>query len=208
MSAEPGRAPLRVVAPDDAGAGDAGRDRPRRPPALRLPGLGGDDRARRGARGGRLRADGLLDVREQDRADPGLGRRGRPVGRRVADARGTGGRRRRPPSGNSRRWPATTGGCSSARATSSRWYARRAAPSPSWPRPTATAARRGDETRVQVFSSWPAGVLRPGLDVRVRGRRLCGHVQHRCLHHAHRRTWLVTRSESSSGGAKRSSANS
>jgi TetR/AcrR family transcriptional regulator, regulator of cefoperazone and chloramphenicol sensitivity len=24
---------------------------------------------------------------------------------------------------------------------------------------------RGDETRVQVFSSWPAGVLRPGLDV-------------------------------------------
>ena len=27
------------------------------------------------------------------------------------------------------------------------------------------ARRRGDETRVQVFSSWPAGVLRPGLDV-------------------------------------------
>jgi hypothetical protein len=25
--------------------------------------------------------------------------------------------------------------------------------------------RRGDETRVQVFSSWPAGVLRHGLDV-------------------------------------------
>ncbi|MEV0353874.1 helix-turn-helix domain-containing protein [Nonomuraea sp. NPDC050680] len=27
------------------------------------------------------------------------------------------------------------------------------------------ARRRGDETRVQVFSSWPAGVLRHGLDV-------------------------------------------
>jgi hypothetical protein len=26
--------------------------------------------------------------------------------------------------------------------------------------------RRGDETRVQVFSAWPAGVLRRGLDVR------------------------------------------
>ncbi|MEN3616029.1 TetR/AcrR family transcriptional regulator [Plantactinospora sp. ZYX-F-223] len=25
--------------------------------------------------------------------------------------------------------------------------------------------RRGDETRVRVFSSWPPGVLRPGLDV-------------------------------------------
>ncbi|WP_199432640.1 TetR/AcrR family transcriptional regulator [Qaidamihabitans albus] len=27
------------------------------------------------------------------------------------------------------------------------------------------ARRRGDETRVQVFSSWPEGVLRPGLDI-------------------------------------------
>ncbi|TQM83028.1 TetR family transcriptional regulator [Saccharothrix saharensis] len=27
--------------------------------------------------------------------------------------------------------------------------------------------RRGDDTRVQVFSSWPDGTLRPGLDVRT-----------------------------------------
>ncbi|MFC4562459.1 TetR/AcrR family transcriptional regulator [Nocardiopsis mangrovi] len=29
----------------------------------------------------------------------------------------------------------------------------------------ADARRRGDETRVQVFSAWPAGTLRPGMEV-------------------------------------------
>ncbi|MFC3997636.1 TetR/AcrR family transcriptional regulator [Nocardiopsis sediminis] len=28
------------------------------------------------------------------------------------------------------------------------------------------ARRRGDQTRIQVFSAWPAGTLRPGMDVR------------------------------------------
>ena len=76
------------------------------------------------------------------------------------------------------RWRRSTGACSSAPATSSPCCARSAAPSRTRPvygkapaAPTPSAA--------EVFSLWPEGTLKAGVDSRM--RRLRGPVQHRHL---------------------------